>query len=60
MSLVINSLGVDTHTYAYSHHGQKQFQKTSHTLAFGRHVPGLKNFVNIANAIACSQNRDLN
>jgi len=31
---------VDTCTY--SHRGQKQFQETSHALAFGWHTPGLK------------------
>jgi len=40
-SLLIAS-GVDIHMEAYSHRRQKQFQKTSHALAFGWHAPGLK------------------
>jgi len=32
----------DGDAQAYSHHGQKQFQETSHALAKGRYVPGLK------------------
>jgi len=41
--LVIHSLGgKHTHTHAYSHCGQKQFQETSHVLAFGWLTPGLK------------------
>jgi len=43
--LVIKSLGgrdTHTHTQAYSHHGQKQFQETSGAPAFGRRAPGLK------------------
>jgi len=40
--LVINSLGGgDTHTHAYSHHGQQQFQGTSHAPAKGRCALGL-------------------
>jgi len=34
-----------THTQTYSHRGQKQFQETSRTPAFGWHVPGLKIYV---------------
>jgi len=46
MSLVINSFrGRDIHTHtcthAYRHHGQKQFQETSRTPAFGWRTPGL-------------------
>jgi len=43
--LVINSLGgrhTNTHTHIYSHHRQKLFQETSHTLVFGQHATGLK------------------
>jgi len=47
MPLAINSLGGgDTHTHAYRHRGQKQFQETSHALAFGQHAPGLKSIQN--------------
>jgi len=41
--LVINSLGGrHTHTHAYRHHGQKQFQETSRMPAFGQCTLGLK------------------
>ena len=40
-SIHVNALG-GRHTYTYSHHRQKQFQETSHVLAKGRCVPGLK------------------
>jgi len=43
MPLVINSLGGGhTHTHTCRHHGQKQFQETSHTPAKGQHATGLK------------------
>ena len=44
MPLVINSLGADTHTstHAYQHLRRKHFQETSHVLAAGWRVPGLK------------------
>ena len=45
MPLVINNLGGrHTHTHAYRHRGQKQFQEISHALAFGWRAPGLKTF----------------
>jgi len=34
MPLVINSFRADTHTHAYRHSGQKQFQETRYALAF--------------------------
>jgi len=48
--VVINSFrggntNTHTNTRAYSHHGQKQFQETSHALAKGWHAPGLKTYL---------------
>jgi len=40
--LMLHTLRMDTHTNAYSHHGQKQFQDISHALAKGWCMPGLK------------------
>ena len=46
MTLDINSLGADRLTHAHiSTHDPKQFQETTHTLAFGWHVPGPKKFI---------------